>query len=166
LDCGKAKTHTAVAVSFSSWLLMTVNRRREPCPRQQSNGSRKASERSKKTPFSLSSSPVEPGSTLAERGRLRPWGIYVQVETLTFSTIRVAERTCAGRNSCIGPADRRWISEGQYMSNHAYCFHDNRCSERTLNRKYAEHLCREKLDLRQKFRCAAEGPEVCTPPGS
>ena len=120
----------------------------------------------KMTRLSLSSFPVEPGSTVVERDRLRPWGIAVQVETLTLSMIRVAERTCAGCNSCIALADPRWISEGQHISNQAYSFHDNRCLERLLNQEYAEHLCKEKLDLRQNFRCAAEGPEVFTPRGS
>ena len=120
----------------------------------------------KMTRLSLSSFPVEPGSTVAERHRLRPWGIAVQVETLTFSTIRVAEHTCAPCNSCIAPADPRWMSEGQRISNQAYSFHDNRRLERMLNRGYAEHLYKEKLGLRQKFRCAAEGPEVSIPRGS
>jgi len=77
------------------------------------------------TRLSLSSVPVEPSATVGECDRLRPGDPSVQVETLTISTIRVAERTCAGCNSCIAPV--RWISEGQRISDQA--FHDNRCLE-------------------------------------
>ena len=88
------------------------------------------------------------------------------METLTISTIRVAERTCAGCNSCIAPADPRWISEGQHISNQTYSFHDNRCLERMLNRDYSEYLGKEKLALPQEFRRAAGGPKGFTPRGS
>ena len=44
------------------------------------------------------------------------------MENLNISTIRVAARTCAGCNFCIAPADPRWISEGQHISNEAYFF--------------------------------------------
>jgi hypothetical protein len=62
------------------------------------------------------------------------------VEILAIRTSTVAERTCAGCNSCIAPSDARWLRQGQHISHEVLSFHDNRCLERMLNRGYAAYL--------------------------
>ena len=81
------------------------------------------------------------------------------MEGLTTRTSTVGERTSAGCNTDITPADPRWIGEGQHISHETFFFHDNRCLERLLNREYAEYLHKKKLDFRQEFhRAKVEGP--------
>jgi hypothetical protein len=77
------------------------------------------------------------------------------METLTLTSSKIADCTCAGCNYCIAPGDPRWISEGQQISNETNFFDDSHCQERMLNREYAAYLGKVKLDSRQEFHCIA-----------